>query len=60
MKKKLYENPITTVVKMQTVGMIATSGFNNELGTTEQSGEDALDRTIEDMFFGDITPIKLP
>ena len=48
--KKTYMNPTTTVVKIDTVEMIAASGFSETLGTTEQSGGNALGRSDEDLW----------
>lgn len=42
--KKIYKNPELKVVKIQTARMIAVSGLNSALGTTEKSGNQALGR----------------
>lgn len=44
--KKTYNNPSTTVVKVQTVQMIAVSldGFNSTLNSTGGDGSNALGR----------------
>lgn len=48
--KKTYMNPTTTVVMIEVAQMIATSGFSDELGNSEQSGGNALDRSSEDLW----------
>ena len=44
--KKIYQNPTTTVVKIQTVQMIASSldGFNKSLNNVGGNGRNALGR----------------
>ena len=44
--KKIYQNPETKIVKVQTAKMIAVSGFNQDLGGegTGGAGGNALSR----------------
>lgn len=42
--KKTYMIPTTIVVKVETTQMIAVSGFEEALGTTEKAGSAALSR----------------
>ena len=48
MKKKIYQIPETTIVKVQMAQMIAASveGFNEDLGTDGGDGGDALIRML--------------
>ena len=50
MKKKIYQNPETTIVKVQMAQMIVASveGFNEDLGTDGDGGDggDALIRML--------------
>lgn len=42
--KKVYINPTTSIVNIETAQMIAVSGFENSLDTTGKNGNNALSR----------------
>ena len=48
--KKKYMNPTTIVVNIQTSQMIAVSGFDEELGSTEKNGSASLSRRSYDFW----------